>query len=1164
MIRRSVAVSFASMVLAALAASSYAVSWMGNTKLYEGANRYPNAGFYIEDSQSLTITTETWPIASGQQVKAIVTTNNWQTSQEYVFSFDYNANNNSHWYCVLPKFPKNTRVQFYLRADEWQNGTVYDNNGSQNFRFFVRPAPKYSETPILQWFQTDYRTIMARLPEVAEAGYGAIYLPAPQKSGGGGFSTGYNPFDPFDLGDRLAKGTVRTQYGTTQELQELISVAKRLGIEVYCDLVLNHMDNRASTNIGQYPGVIPEDFHIKSTANPTGTEVDFNNAPDLGFNIFNYDLLGLADIAHEDGNSMRTGDFTLPAYASFNVWGKPSFIRSKTVPQYYPGTGIPVQEDIREYLKRWGHWLTSTIGFDGFRLDAVKHMPPPFLGYAPDQATGGMSFANGDMLNFLYSKNPNLYIFGENFTSNAYAHREYLKTGTNLLDFPGFFNLRTLLNSNGFGDISAALSNGYGVDGNGLPYQNGGLAPSAGVGFVQSHDDGPPTANNLGHAFLLTKPGRAKIYYDGNNIQPGNWSNFPRPGRADALGDDTDVVPRLVKARRTSARGILVNRATTSNLYVYERQVNGQATVLVGLNNRGDSVAINQLVQTGFPAGTELEDKTGQMGNLTVDGTGKVTISVPANGSSFEPNNGRGYVLYAPVAPKAISGVDPIELRSWSPFAGETPLTPTLVTLPKGTYGDTKTYKTRNLTTEFGSFYVQTNTLGNEAYLKLNSGLALPGLALRTGTQEGLTDGYIQMSKSAPGQFSLRGVDLGDLPEGLNMAKVRVFRSFSGAPVFEEFTLFFHVSRPVSTPVDGFISVPSPLASQTKTPSSNSNRADGLYVTNDGQNLYVGVAGRVDPGEGVTNGMMVFMDTDPGAGTGFTAGTQIQDDSGPAARLLSNRRMNFPSGFGADLGLAMFRNATLSAAPESPFDSQSLNAPRTIGSFAGAFKLTNAQVLSPLASKVAYVERTDKTLSPRGLEAAISLHDILPTTVAPGAKIGFIVGLGTTGETGGNLTYTDPLFEQLGGRPAKNPYQTNQFLPSPSLVTGDPGFGSVNLTTYAQYTLQFAQAVSGSQASVGADYKKELVKQASAGIVTLTVQAHQALSGPVVALVKPSPGVRVRGALGNSLLQPGYVAVKISDGPMAAGSRVAVPVYLTGGKTLAKAPILLRSGNGLY
>jgi 1,4-alpha-glucan branching enzyme len=71
------------------------------------------------------------------------------------------------------------------------------------------------------------------------------------------------------LGDRFQKGTVRTQYGTTQELIELIRLAHRFGLEVYCDLVTNHADNRASTAIDRYPGVIPEDFHIRSTADPS-------------------------------------------------------------------------------------------------------------------------------------------------------------------------------------------------------------------------------------------------------------------------------------------------------------------------------------------------------------------------------------------------------------------------------------------------------------------------------------------------------------------------------------------------------------------------------------------------------------------------------------------------------------------------------------------------------------------------------------------------------------------------------------------------------------------------------------------------------------------------------------------------------------------------------
>jgi len=34
---------------------------------------------------------------------------------------------------------------------------------------------------------------------------------------------------------------------------------------------------------------------------------------------------------------------------------------------------------VREELKRWGKWFYETAGFDGFRLDAIKHMNPEFF-----------------------------------------------------------------------------------------------------------------------------------------------------------------------------------------------------------------------------------------------------------------------------------------------------------------------------------------------------------------------------------------------------------------------------------------------------------------------------------------------------------------------------------------------------------------------------------------------------------------------------------------------------------------------------------------------------------------------------------------------------------------------------------------------------------------
>ena len=74
---------------------------------------------------------------------------------------------------------------------------------------------------ILQYFNTDYQELMHKLPELVEVGYEAIWLPPPTKASGG-LSTGYDCWDPFDLGSKNQSGSVRTKYGTDGQLRELI------------------------------------------------------------------------------------------------------------------------------------------------------------------------------------------------------------------------------------------------------------------------------------------------------------------------------------------------------------------------------------------------------------------------------------------------------------------------------------------------------------------------------------------------------------------------------------------------------------------------------------------------------------------------------------------------------------------------------------------------------------------------------------------------------------------------------------------------------------------------------------------------------------------------------------------------------------------------------
>ena len=51
---------------------------------------------------------------------------------------------------------------------------------------------------------------------------------------------GYGTYDLYDLGEFDQKGTIRTKYGTKQELQEMIEELHRNQIGVYLDAVMNH------------------------------------------------------------------------------------------------------------------------------------------------------------------------------------------------------------------------------------------------------------------------------------------------------------------------------------------------------------------------------------------------------------------------------------------------------------------------------------------------------------------------------------------------------------------------------------------------------------------------------------------------------------------------------------------------------------------------------------------------------------------------------------------------------------------------------------------------------------------------------------------------------------------------------------------------------------
>ncbi|NCD31940.1 MAG: hypothetical protein EOL87_00830 [Spartobacteria bacterium] len=169
----------------------------------------------------------------------------------------------------------------------------------------VCPGMLFGEA-MLQYFNTSWSEITEKMPELAEAGYTSLWVPPPTKASGG-LSVGYDLWDPLDLGGRDQRSTVKTRYGTEAQLLRLLEVAHRFGIRVYFDNIMNHRafdipGYNESTAIDIYPGMVPEDFHLKKTEEGFYRKWDNCRNWQDAWQVQNLGLSDLIDIAHETPN----------------------------------------------------------------------------------------------------------------------------------------------------------------------------------------------------------------------------------------------------------------------------------------------------------------------------------------------------------------------------------------------------------------------------------------------------------------------------------------------------------------------------------------------------------------------------------------------------------------------------------------------------------------------------------------------------------------------------------------------------------------------------------------------------------------------------------------------------------------------------------------------
>ena len=529
---------------------------------------------------------------------------------------------------------------------------------------------------MLQLFNVSWSDLTKKMPELAEAGYDSIWLPPPAKSSSV-YSIGYDVFDPYDLGDVNQTGTTATHWGTKAELLELVQTAHRFGVRIYFDNIMNHRGftvpgYNASTPTNFYPGLIPQDFHLQTTG---GTYVNWPSVQDYSvqWDVQYQSLGGLIDLATEpgpvNGNFGATSGSTIP---------KPNFLRQPGQRQYYMdaskpaiegspwhpfnGTnGVPVAEDVNSYLIRAALYTLSETKCDGFRLDAVKHVPSGFFGNSSAgfsgycgaiqamfdyvHGYGSNTLSNGylegdDSRNSLFNTEAprnDALLFGEHLGEPP-SFGEYITSGMRLLNAP----LRDQMNNalNGNASLAGMDQRDYGA-----------ISPVQSVMFAQNHDASGSYAahRELQNAYYFMHEGMAVIYSDGYN-QSGAPNYFPAVAYANYLGEYGDnQMPEVCYLHNQLARGGTSPRWSSYNLVAFERY-----------DYRESSIPADETVVLFV-----MNDKTSYPGDITFDdGISQATNNDYYGNISVSNSQGQGLAVGFP------PGSVLVQLASSSPTGG--------------------------------------------------------------------------------------------------------------------------------------------------------------------------------------------------------------------------------------------------------------------------------------------------------------------------------------------------------------------------------------------------------------------------------------------------------------------------------------------------------------
>ncbi len=265
-------------------------------------------------------------------------------------------------------------------------------------------------------------------------------------------------------------------------------------------------------------------------------------------------------------------------------------------------------QEIRAFYQKWISWLVGEYGFDGVRIDTVKHVEKDF--WTPFSAAAGV------------------YTIGEVFDGNPDYLAGYASTMSGLLNYAIYYPLNRFFQQKGSSQDLVDMHDTVSAK---FP------DPAALGTFIDNHDN-PRWLNQKGDtalfknalAYVVLARGIPIIYYGteqgyAGGADPANREDLWRSGFS-TNADLYQAISRLSAARK-AAGGLAAN--DHQHLYVADTayawsRAGGDLVVLT--TNSGSGFSGQHCFNTQVPNG-KWNDTFGN-GSYTADGSGNVCVNV--------------------------------------------------------------------------------------------------------------------------------------------------------------------------------------------------------------------------------------------------------------------------------------------------------------------------------------------------------------------------------------------------------------------------------------------------------------------------------------------------------------------------------------------------------